>query len=256
MATTFMIMTYPDRKDSMAAYEWARDKGYEYVYILHDKDCLEDGSKEEPHYQGMVRVPNEMSVSAFSKNTGLDKRWIRERNNYKETALYLLHRSKESMEDERKFKYPLEELKGDDRLIVKIKKLLEYTQGNRQKPAGEDDKGILQILDFIESFDYLSTAVLVRWCCENGLYSVYRRAGRIVADCLAEHNRNCQFTLQDTLYQKRLEMLEKRLSEQEKELERAYGDLWERQKNPFTGNIALAEKTVDMDLIRKIQEGA
>lgn len=254
MATTFTVETYPEWEMPLGVADWAASKDLEYVYIMHDKDKKDDGEKVKPHYHILVRVPNDMTISAFSKNAGIDHRWIRERNNWRESALYMLHLSKKAKDNPNKFKYPIEALKGNADTIEKVKKIVARASGNQQLKSGEDDNGIIQILDYIESFDYLTTAALVRWCCANGLYSVYRRAGRIVTDLLAEHNRNCQFTLQDTLYQMKLEQMEKRLSAQEKELQKAFGDMWERQKNPFNGNVAWVEKGVSEESIRQMRK--
>lgn len=238
MPTTFFVESYPEWENCFAAKEYAESKDYEWLMIKHYGEVKEDGSEKKEHYHTLVRTPNDMSVSAFSKNSGVEQRWIRERNNWRETARYMVHLSDSAVREGKKV-FDYEELEGPlkDRAIEYIKKKMEPGRVR----SSEDDKGILQILDYIDSFDYLPTAALCRWCCENGLYSTYRRAGRIVADILQEHNRHCEFTLKDTIYQMRLEQMEKRMSKAERELEKAYGDLAERMKNPFTGKFVWEE---------------
>lgn len=233
-----------DRPCSFAMEWYLEDAGFEdllqnlekrdmpYVYALHDKDVDNDGNLKKPHYHIMVRVPGGMSLSAFKKNVNI--RYAEPLKSWEAYCVYLIHADSES-KSKGKYQYPVEVLCGN--LREEAYKIINRALGGNQKKKTEDDKGILQILEFIESMDYVTTACLVRWCCQNNLYSVYRRAGRIVADLLQEHNRNCQFTLQDTLYQMRLEAMEKRLTVAEKELERAYGDFKERITNPFTGQI-------------------
>ena len=259
MPTTFIILSYPEWDKGPVGESWAKDKGYEYFWILHDKDYLDQEltNSEKPHYHCLVRTPNDMTDSAFCKNVGIEERWVRNHNNWKESVLYLLHLSKKSINDKRKYKYPYEALQGDENCLKKAKKYIESVTGNQQRKSGEDDKGILEIIDFIESVDSsISTAVLTRWCCSHNLYSVFRRSGRIVLDILAEHNNSCQSTVQETIYRIKIEQLEKRMTAQEKELERAYGDLWQRQINPFNGEVSFSTKGVDMDLLKEIQESA
>lgn len=223
-------------------------KGYPYVYALHDKDKDDEGNLKKAHYHIEVRVPAGMSLSAFKKNVGI--RYAEPLKSWEGYAVYLLHADSES-KSKGKYIYPESVLQGT--MVEEVRKVLNKALGKNQKRKIEDDKGVLDILDFIESMDYLTTACLVRWCCHNNLYSVYRRSGRIVADVLAEHNRNCQFTLQDTLYQMRLEAMEKRLTIAEKELERAYGDFESRVTNPFTGKC-ISNQEEYSDSIREMMK--
>lgn len=252
MATTFFCLSYEEWENPFQAKEWSEKSGKEWLMIKHEGELLENGEVKKSHYHTLVRTGNDMTISAFCKNTGLDSRWVRERNNWQETARYMVHES-DSAKEEGKIVFPLESLQGN--LVEKAKKYI--LKKRNKKPKCDDDKGIIQILDYIETFDYLTTQALVRWCCQEGLYSVYRRAGRIISDCLVEHNRNCQFTLQDTLYQMRLEQMEKRMTEAEKELEKVYGDFWSKQENPFNGRVI--DKDVEFtksvkDMMKKIKE--
>lgn len=232
-------------------------KGMPYVYALHDKDTDDMGELKKSHYHIVVRVKGGMTLSAFKKNVGI--RYAEPLKSWEGYCVYLIHADSES-KSRGKYQYPVDILCGSlrDDAIKVINKAL----GGKQKGKSEDDKGILEILDFIESMDYVTTACLVRWCCQNDLYSVYRRAGRIVADLLQEHNRNCQFTLQDTIYQMKLEAMEKRLTVAEAELERAYGDFTARITNPFTGKIIADSDVYEQSLrdmmkgIEEIQKGA
>ena len=246
MPTTFFVESYPEWENCFAAKEYAESKGFEWLMIKHYGEVFEDGREKKEHYHTLVRTQNDMSLSAFSKNSGVEQRWIHGQNNWRETARYMVHLSDSAIKEGKKV-FDYEELEGPlkGRAISYIKS--KVNPGKTQ--SSDDDKGIIQIMDYIDSFDYLTTAALCRWCCENGLYSTYRRAGRIVADILAEHNRNCQFTLQDTIYQMKLEQMEKRMTKAEKELERAYGDLMERMKNPWTGKYAWEEDSEYADSI-------
>ena len=250
-----------DRPCSFAMEWYLKDDGFDdlinrldekkmlYVYALHDKDKREDGSLKDPHYHILVRVPGGMTLSAFKKN--VDIRYAEPLKSWEGYCVYLIHADKDS-KALGKYQYPIEVLNGN--LKEEAVRIINKALGNNQKKRAEDDKGILEILDFIESVDYLTTACLVRWCCQNNLYSVYRRSGRIVADLLSEHNRNCQFTLQDTIYQMKLEAMEKRLIIAEKELERCYGDFEKRVTNPFTGKC-IAENDEYIMSIREMQKG-
>lgn len=258
-----------DRPCSFAMEWYLEDAGFEellsildqkdmpYVYALHNKDTDDNGEPKKSHYHIMVRVPGGMTLSAFKKNVGI--RYAEPLKSWEGYCVYLIHADSES-KSKGKYQYSVDILCGN--LKEEAIRIINKALGGKQKKKSEDDRGILEILDFIESMDYVTTACLVRWCCQNNLYSVYRRAGRIVADLLQEHNRNCQFTLQDTLYQMRLEAMEKRLTVAEKELERAYGDFEKRVTNPFTGMcIANEEEYTDsikelMKNLKEIERGA
>lgn len=222
---------------------------YPFVYALHDKDTFEDGSPKKAHYHFEVRVPGGQSLSAFKKTIGV--KYAEPLKSWEGYAVYLIHADEKS-KAAGKYSYPVDILQGT--MVEDAKRVIAKALGNKQKSKHEDDKGILQIIDFIESVDYISTAALVRWACQEGLYSVYRRSGRIIADILAEHNRSCEFTLKDTYYRMKLDEMERRVSAAEKELERAYGDLYNRVTNPFNGK-SVAENEVYEASIRELNRG-
>lgn len=241
------IEWYAEDEGLEALISRIEEKGWRYAYILHDKDKNEQGENKKAHYQFLVRTGNGMTLSAFLKNAGV--RYAEVLKSWEGFAVYLIHADEKSKANPYQFQYPENDLRGN--MVDDVKRILRNKLEKKQKSKSEDDMGIIDILDFIASMDYVTMDCLVRWTCQNGLYSVFRRAGRIVSEVLAEHNRNCQFTLQDTLYQLRLEEMEKRMTKAEKELERAYGDLWTRAENPWTGKV-IADNDIFDASVRQI----
>lgn len=206
----------------------ANENGMKFLYAIHDKDIKEDGELKKKHCHILVHLNNAMTMTAIMKKFRV--RYVEAVKDFIAYGVYLTHTDIKSKE-EGKFLYGIEVLQGNCIEVIKNR----IQKDNRSKK--ENDNDILLILDFIDSCDYVSMNVLIRWCCNNNLYGVLRRAGRIITEVLYEHNRNCEYTLKDTLYKIRLDEMEKRMTAAEKELERAYGDLFTRVKNPFDGKI-------------------
>lgn len=236
----FTTLTYPENPDWDSVFLLCDALGYPYAYCIHDRDLKGDLDKPEEwkpdkvHCQSIIRVPNAKTVSAFSAKMGIDARWVQGLSSYKEFCCYINHSDADSIRDPRKVCYPTDRIKGS--LAQAVVSEIENHTGRNMARSKEDDINILEIIKFIEQWDYLPMSTLVRWACETGYYSTLRRASSIVRDILREHNNAAQHTVAESLLQIKVNLLEERVTKQEKELERAYGDLWDRVKNPFNGN--------------------
>ena len=112
MPTTFFVESYPEWNNCFCAKEWAESHDKEWLMIKHYGEVKNDGSPKKEHYHTLIRTGNDMTLSAFSKNIGLDTRWIHEQNNWRETARYMVHESDTAIKEGKK-KFPLEELEGN-----------------------------------------------------------------------------------------------------------------------------------------------
>lgn len=241
----FTTLTYPENPDWDSVFLRCDTLGYPYAYCIHDRDLTGELDKpqewkaDKPHCQSIIRVPNGKTVSAFASKMGIDERWVKGLSSYKDYCRYLNHSDEDSLRDPRKVCYPTDRIMGSMADVV-IEEIEHHVTRNQARSM-EDDTNILKILDFVEEWDYLPMSTLVRWCCEAGLYSTMRRASGIIRDVVYEHNKSAQHTVAESLLMAKVRILEERVTKSEKELERAYGDFWNRNTNPWTG------KTIEED---------
>lgn len=243
----FTTLTYPENPDWDSVFLRCDTLGYPYAYCIHDRDLKGDLDKPEEwesdkvHCQSIIRVPNGKTVSAFSAKMGIDERWVKGLSSYKDFCRYINHSDEDSLRDPRKVCYSTDRIMGSMASVV-VEEIENHVTRNQARSM-EDDTNILKILDFIDEWDYLPMSQLVRWACESGYYSTLRRASGIIRDVVYEHNKSAQHTVAESLLQAKVRILEERVTKSEKELERAYGDLWERNKNPWS------DKTVEEDKV-------
>lgn len=226
----FSVITYLEDNNWGEHFRKCLHDGYPYAYCIHDRDTKEDGTPDKPHCQSLIRIPNGKTVSAFAKAFNLKENLCQGLSSYVSYAVYLVHADFDS-QVAGKFRYDSDEVKGS--LREEIIRIIDNSRDIRQAKSKEDDSNIITILNYIESCEYLSVSDLVRWCCASGLYSVFRRAGNIVMSCLREHNKVHYKESPEYYLSKQVETL-KSLSDSLLHLtEGLYGDMWERQKNPF-----------------------
>lgn len=263
----FTTLTYPENDGWDEVFKRCDYLGLPYAYAIHDRDFKEvreerEGVesfkwvKDKTHCQSIIRVPNAQTVSAFATKMGIDERWVQGLSSWRDYCLYLVHMDYESMKDPKKTSYDESHLYGSykDEVIRQIRTNHDRNNGNSR----EDDNNILSIIDYIESFaSYLPMSTLIRWCSECGYYSSLRRAASLVRQCLQEHNNAQQHTVQESYLMSRVKELERAVSKQNEALERAYGDLWDRQINPFTKEIYWkdGEAIDDPALFQKLKAG-
>lgn len=237
----FTTLTYPENPDWNAVFLRCDTLGYPYAYCIHDRDLTgeldkpEEWKPDKPHCQSIIRVPNAKTVSAFAKKMGIEERWVKGLSSYQDYCRYINHSDEDSLKDPRKVCYPTDKIQGS--MAEDVIKEIENHVTRNQARSKEDDTNILKILDFIEQFDYLPMTVLIRWCCESGYYSTLRRASGLIRDCVFEHNKSAQSTVQESILNIKVKMLEEKMTKQQKVLEAQYANLWERAKNPFTGKL-------------------
>lgn len=171
----FTLLLYPDNQDHVKALEKIQ-KGYEYIYILHDKDTNLDGEIKKKHWHVVIRVGNNARWNtAIASELGIQTNFIQDVKNLDRMLQYLIHYNEPD-----KTQYPIEECKGS--LVKRLE--LSLSKGDKS----EVEK-ILEIMDIIESCDrYLCMSELARHCAESGTWSEFRRSATIFKEILYEHN--------------------------------------------------------------------
>lgn len=235
----FTTLTYLEDSDWAMPFTVAKFYGYPYCYAVHDKD-----SADKVHCQSIIRVPHPQTISAFAKKFHIAERKVQILSSWRDYCLYLIHADFDS-KIMGKYQYSDEILCGNFK--DEVQKVIRYHKEDNFGKSKEDDQSILQIIDFIESCEYISTKEVIRWCCLNGLYSNLRRSAGLIQSVIKEHNNLSAPVIRDTTYNIRMTMLEEKLEELEKK-ERGRV-LVEKASGMSTGTL------VNMDAIRELLNG-
>lgn len=158
------------------------ENGYSFVAIDHDKDIYteEDNCKPEQvgtikkkHTHVVVRFGGPRYAGPFCDSLGITPNYCFVCDNPKNAMLYLVHYGYEN-----KHQYNIEDCYGP--LRFELSKYLECDN--------ESDR-VMRVLDILDTLPKPATyrMFLVK-CCENGLYSEFRRLGAGVSKLLDEHN--------------------------------------------------------------------
>lgn len=156
--------------------------GYSYVAINHDKDIYTEedtsdkskiGTLKKPHTHVVVRFGGARYPTPFCEALGITMNYCFVCDNPKNAMLYLLHYGIES-----KHQYEFSDCYGS--LRFELSKYLDCDN--------EADR-VLRVLDILDSLPKpCSYRKFLVACCENGLYSEFRRLGSGIGKLLDEHN--------------------------------------------------------------------
>lgn len=168
------LLLYPEDESHVNALDFIK-RNYDYAFILHDKDCDENGEVKKEHWHVVLRFKQAVWNTAIAKEIGLTENYIQQARNFENTLQYLMHYN-----DSDKYQYPLDDVQGP------LKKRLAESISKQEKSEGEK---VIEIIDYItKSEKRLTVTQLSRYCAENGLWSEFRRAGAILIKVLEEHN--------------------------------------------------------------------
>lgn len=171
---TMALMLYPEDSTHVQAIEKIKES-YDYAFILHDKDCDEDGVVKKAHWHVVLRFKNQNWNSSVAKDLGIELNYIQKVKNFDNALQYLIHYN-----DTDKYQYDLSEVKGNLRSRLKEK----INASN--KTEGEK---VMELIEWIESYDSIvSVKALAKYCAENGYWAEFRRSASIFIKILDEHN--------------------------------------------------------------------
>ena len=171
-----MLVIYTEDEKHCSAFNYIINNFNNYAYILHDKDFNEDGEIIKPHTHVMLCFDNPRTITGLSKELNISSNYIEPtKHNYIKGLRYLIH-----ADNPEKYLYAVEEVKGTETLIRKLQNSL-----NSDKTECEY---IIEIIDIIDSHDYINKREFVLEMCRKNLYSYYRRSACVINDIIFEHN--------------------------------------------------------------------
>ena len=192
---THLLELYPDNNSHVNALDKIK-QSYDYAYILHDKDCNEDGVIKKPHWHVVLRFNNQTWKSALAKELEIEERFIEEPRNFDNTLLYLIH-----FNDSDKYQYDINEVKGT------LKKRLRELINKANKSEGEK---VYELIEYIEQqTEVIRVTAFAKFCANNGYWSEFRRSGMIFCKMIEEHNA----TLRELKHKEDIEANAERMAE-------------------------------------------
>lgn len=175
----FIAVIYEDDKDFKTQFANLQIN-YSSIYILHDKDVDEEtGELKKPHYHFIICLKNAKTISAISRETGINDNMIEPiKKSYPGALRYLIH-----FKDEFKYNYSKDEVHSlDDKLLKDFYKYVD-------EDVSEEDK-TEEIETFIDSSStYVSISCLGKYVRTINRWDVFRRNITYFKMILDEHNR-------------------------------------------------------------------
>lgn len=158
----YEIILYPNEdKKHDEILEFIK-KNYDHVYITHDKDVDEKGELKKPHVHVVVSFKNAKYLNGLATELDCAPNLIEVVTSLDNKLLYLIHFG---IKD--KSQYSTDLVQGNLKY-----KLLNLVAKN------DEAEQVKKIIDLLYSLPKPVTYTqLLLACCENGLYSAFRRLG-------------------------------------------------------------------------------
>lgn len=145
-------------------------KNYNYAYILHDKDNC------KPHYHVVISFANYRYISAVSEELDIPANYLEPVTSIEGMLTYLIH-----LNQKNKYQYNIEEVYGSDKLLNQFKKCI------KNNDLVEEEK-VLDLIQFIDSSEYLTFTKFIKYACSIGRYDIVRRSQYLFCKIIDEHN--------------------------------------------------------------------
>lgn len=150
---------------------------FDYAYILHDKDILDDGTLKKAHYHFRVFSDLQKSISAWSKVFDYPENLIEKLDDKRLSIRYLIH-----IDNKEKYQYNQNDINSN------IDDIDKYFKDNKQEES-KQLKEICNYLDKINGFIYFQD--VKNYVLKNNYWSSYRRYYSIIRDLIQERNKYC-----------------------------------------------------------------
>lgn len=150
------------------------DNGFDYAYIMHDKDLKDDLSDfKKLHYHFLVFMQNAKTLTAFNRIFDfINENRIQFVRDKKKAIRYLIH-----ADNNDKANYDIDNIKANIELYSYFSNII-----------SNESVEVEIILDFLNQDKVISFQALMRYVTSNGCWSTYRRNYSIIKDLVYEHN--------------------------------------------------------------------
>lgn len=179
-----VFLLYPDNPDHVSALEKIKST-YDHIYILHDKDVYTDGDNKgqikKSHWHVVVEVKNAVWSHALCKSLDLPVNYVQQVRNEEAALAYLIH-----FNEPEKTQYPLTEVRGSNRSVKKLQKIIE------NHDMSECEK-VFEMLDVIDTSSVpISVMSYAKFCAAAERWDVFRRSAGIFLKLIEEKNKSLQ----------------------------------------------------------------
>lgn len=172
----FCLVLYPDCPEHCLALEQIKSS-YDYAYILHDKDCDENGEIKKAHWHIVIITgSNARWNTALADELNIEQNRVETCKKLDRALQYLIHYN-----DPDKFQYEFNEVQGT------LKTRLKIELSKDDKTEGEKVKELINYIKQNEG--YISVTSFSEFCAINGYWDVFRRSGAIFIKMIDEHNK-------------------------------------------------------------------
>ena len=149
---------------------------YEYLYIKHDKDKLDNGEFKKPHYHIVLKFRNYKWLNALSEELSIPSNYFEKVRSLDSILCYLIH-----YKEEKKYHYSIDDVVGSSILKSKLKKIINNFEKDETEIMGD-------FLIYIDSSKILKFVDLYKFAVDNQYWSEFRRNYSILKDLTLEHN--------------------------------------------------------------------
>lgn len=172
----FCLLLYPDCPEHCIALDKIK-VSYDYAYILHDKDCDENGEIKKPHWHVVITVGNNACWNtSIASELGITPNYIEKCGRLDRALEYLIHYN-----DSDKYQYDVDEVQGNLKTRLKIE---------MNKDSKNEGEKVVELIEYIDNqVGYIRIKDFSKFCASNGYWEAFRRSGTIFIKMIEEHNK-------------------------------------------------------------------
>ena len=150
-------------------------EGFDWAYIMHDKDLKEDLSDfKDLHYHFQIYLPNQKTLERVGELFGIKTNYIQYIRDKRKAIRYLLH-----ADNNDKANYDFLAIRTNMDISKYFSNLI-----------SDESVEMEIIMDYILRNKRVSLIDLYKYVIDNGIWSTYRRNYSIIRDMLYDHNLN------------------------------------------------------------------
>lgn len=148
-------------------------QGFDYAYILHDKDLKDDKSDyKKAHYHFQLFMPHQKSINRVGQIFDIPINYIEVIHSKKSAIRYLIHADNNEKEN-----YDIFAIKSNFDLTNYFNNLI-----------SDENIEMEIIFDFINRNKHIKMIDVYKYVLDNNIWSTYRRNYSIIKDLIYEHN--------------------------------------------------------------------